>query len=47
MTSVLAGRRALVTGNWIFTRPNATGPKGALSVYGKAGQRPEFDWRRT
>jgi benzoyl-CoA-dihydrodiol lyase len=33
--------------NWIFTRPNATGPKGALSVYGKAGQRPEFDWRRT
>ena len=33
--------------NWIFTRPNATGPNGALSVYGKAGQRPEFDWRRT
>jgi benzoyl-CoA-dihydrodiol lyase len=33
--------------NWIFTRPNATGAKGALSVYGKAGQRPEFDWRRT
>jgi benzoyl-CoA-dihydrodiol lyase len=33
--------------NWIFTRPNATGDKGALTVYGKAGQRPEFDWRRT
>ena len=33
--------------NWIFTRPNATGPNGALSVYGRAGQRPEFDWRRT
>jgi benzoyl-CoA-dihydrodiol lyase len=33
--------------NWIFTRPNATGEKGALSVYGKAGRRPEFDWRRT
>jgi len=33
--------------NWIFTRPNATGEKGALTVYGKAGQRPEFDWRRT
>ncbi len=33
--------------NWIFTRPNATGEKGALTVYGKTGQRPEFDWRRT
>jgi benzoyl-CoA-dihydrodiol lyase len=33
--------------NWIFTRPNATGEKGALTVYGKAGTRPEFDWRRT
>jgi benzoyl-CoA-dihydrodiol lyase len=33
--------------NWIFTRPNATGAKGALTLYGKAGQRPEFDWRRT
>src|SRR5262249_26460471 len=31
--------------NWIFARPNATGEKGALTVYGKAGQRPEFDWR--
>ncbi len=26
--------------NWIFTRPNSTGEKGALTVYGKAGQRP-------
>ncbi|MFN7130474.1 MAG: 2,3-epoxybenzoyl-CoA dihydrolase [Myxococcales bacterium] len=33
--------------NWIFTRPNATGEKGALTVYGKSGQRPEFDLRRT
>jgi benzoyl-CoA-dihydrodiol lyase len=33
--------------NWIFIRPNATGEKGALTLYGKAGQRPEFDWRRT
>ena len=33
--------------NWIFTRPNATGPAGALTVYGKAGQRPEIDWTRT
>ncbi|HWV39129.1 MAG TPA: 2,3-epoxybenzoyl-CoA dihydrolase [Vulgatibacter sp.] len=32
--------------NWIFIRPNATGEKGALSLYGKAGQRPEFDLRR-
>jgi benzoyl-CoA-dihydrodiol lyase len=33
--------------NWIFTRPNATGERGALTLYGKAGQRPEFDQRRT
>jgi len=33
--------------NWIFIRPNATGEKGALTMYGKAGQRPEFDTRRT
>jgi len=33
--------------NWIFTRPNTTGEKGALTLYGKAGQRPEFDRRRT
>ncbi len=33
--------------NWIFQRPNAVGDKGALKVYGKAGMRPEFDWRRT
>jgi benzoyl-CoA-dihydrodiol lyase len=31
--------------NWIFTRPNATGTKGALTMYGKP-ERPEFDWRR-
>jgi benzoyl-CoA-dihydrodiol lyase len=31
--------------NWIFQRPNATGERGALTVYGREG-RPEFDWRR-
>jgi benzoyl-CoA-dihydrodiol lyase len=33
--------------NWIFQRPNAVGEKGALALYGRKGQRPEFDWRRT
>ncbi|MBI3185934.1 MAG: benzoyl-CoA-dihydrodiol lyase [Myxococcales bacterium] len=33
--------------NWIFQRPNAVGERGALSLYGKAGQRPSFDLRRT
>ncbi len=32
--------------NWIFTRPNATGEHGALTLYGKP-DRPAFDWRRT
>jgi benzoyl-CoA-dihydrodiol lyase len=32
--------------NWIFTRPNATGEKGALTLYGKPGS-AEFDYRRT
>jgi benzoyl-CoA-dihydrodiol lyase len=31
--------------NWIFQRPNAVGPKGALQLYG-TGQRGEFDRRR-
>ena len=31
--------------NWIFQRPNAVGPKGALKVYG-TGERGEFDRRR-
>jgi benzoyl-CoA-dihydrodiol lyase len=31
--------------NWIFQRPNAVGPQGALRVYG-TGQRSEFDRRR-
>jgi benzoyl-CoA-dihydrodiol lyase len=31
--------------NWIFTRANATGEKGALTMYGKP-ERAEFDWRR-
>jgi benzoyl-CoA-dihydrodiol lyase len=31
--------------NWIFTRPNASGPDGALTRYG-TGQRANFDRRR-
>jgi benzoyl-CoA-dihydrodiol lyase len=32
--------------NWIFQRPNASGPEGALRRYG-SGARPDFDRRRT
>jgi benzoyl-CoA-dihydrodiol lyase len=32
--------------NWIFHRPNATGPRGALTLYGKP-ESPSFDRRRT
>ena len=32
--------------NWIFQRPNAVSPRGALSLYGKP-RRPEFDFDRT
>jgi benzoyl-CoA-dihydrodiol lyase len=32
--------------NWIFTRPNATGDAGALTLYGKP-ERPRFDYTRT
>jgi benzoyl-CoA-dihydrodiol lyase len=31
--------------NWIFQRPNAVGPKGALQLYG-SGARSDFDRRR-
>ncbi len=31
--------------NWIFNRPNASGPEGALGKYG-TGQRAEFDRKR-
>ena len=31
--------------NWIFQRPNATGARGALTLYGKP-ERPQFDWKR-
>jgi benzoyl-CoA-dihydrodiol lyase len=31
--------------NWIFIRPNAVGPTGALKVYG-TGNRARFDWER-
>jgi benzoyl-CoA-dihydrodiol lyase len=32
--------------NWIFTRPNATGEHGALTLYGRP-ERPSFKWTRT
>jgi benzoyl-CoA-dihydrodiol lyase len=32
--------------NWIFQRPNAVGPRGALTLYGRP-ERPEFDFNRT
>jgi len=31
--------------NWIFNRPNASGDKGALKLYGK-GEQASFDWNR-
>jgi len=31
--------------NWIFIRPNAVGPTGALKLYG-TGNRARFDWER-
>jgi benzoyl-CoA-dihydrodiol lyase len=31
--------------NWIFQRPNAVGPEGALPLYG-TGQKSRFDRRR-
>jgi benzoyl-CoA-dihydrodiol lyase len=31
--------------NWIFQRPNAVGPQGALTKYGQP-DRPQFDWTR-
>ncbi len=32
--------------NWIFTRPNATGAQGALTLYGQP-ERAHFDYKRT
>lgn len=32
--------------NWIFTRSNATGERGALTLYGQP-ERPAFNWART
>jgi len=32
--------------NWVFTRPNAVGERGALKVFG-TGNKPKFDWTRT
>jgi benzoyl-CoA-dihydrodiol lyase len=31
--------------NWVFSRPNAVGPHGALKVYG-TGLKARFDWER-
>jgi benzoyl-CoA-dihydrodiol lyase len=31
--------------NWVFSRPNAVGPSGALKVYG-SGAPTKFDWER-
>jgi benzoyl-CoA-dihydrodiol lyase len=31
--------------NWIFQRPNAVGPEGALPRYG-SGRKPNFDIKR-
>jgi benzoyl-CoA-dihydrodiol lyase len=31
--------------NWVFYRPNATGERGALKVFG-TGSKPQFDWER-
>ena len=31
--------------NWIFYRPNASGEKGALKLYGK-GEKANYDWNR-
>jgi benzoyl-CoA-dihydrodiol lyase len=31
--------------NWIFSRPNAAGPEGALTRYG-TGRKAVFDWKR-
>ena len=31
--------------NWVFQRPNAAGPDGALRRYG-TGQRPDYDRKR-
>ena len=31
--------------NWVFYRPNATGERGALKLFG-SGSKPQFDWER-
>ncbi len=31
--------------NWVFIRPNSTGERGALKLFG-TGSKPEFDWKR-
>ena len=31
--------------NWVFIRPNSTGERGALKLFG-SGSKPQFDWER-
>ena len=31
--------------NWVFVRPNSTGDRGALKLFG-SGSKPDFDWKR-
>jgi len=31
--------------NWVFYRPNSTGERGALKLFG-SGSKPQFDWER-
>jgi benzoyl-CoA-dihydrodiol lyase len=31
--------------NWVFIRPNATGERGALKLFG-SGSKADFDWKR-
>jgi benzoyl-CoA-dihydrodiol lyase len=31
--------------NWVFIRPNSTGERGALKLFG-SGSKPNFDWKR-
>jgi len=44
MTTRIFGRLSAWQ-NWIFSRPNAVGDRGALKVFG-TGNKPGFDWTR-
>ncbi len=45
MTTRIFGRLSAWQ-NWIFSRPNAVGERGALKVFG-TGSKAKFDWTRT